>query len=156
MKLDPWYITGISEREAAFTYSIASKKRVNLYFAIRLTHTDALLLKEIKDFFGVGNIYHVKASKLTSNSDNINRTEYYRVTNLNDLAVIVRHFDAYPIHGRKKHLYEIWKNIYLLKQEDNISQNVLWRLVYALSLLTTKNQNSFMKKSFTEKDEQNG
>lgn len=151
MKLDPWYITGISEKDAAFTYSIAGNKRVVLYFTIRLTHADATLLEKVKDFFGVGTIYHVKARRIAKYSGDTKSSECYRVVNSNDLAVIVKHFDTYPLIGKKQKSYEIWKNIYLLNQEDNISQEVLWRLVYALSLLTTKNQSSLMKKFFPEK-----
>ena len=155
MKLTPRYVTGIAEGEAAFTYSISGKCRVSLYFAIRLTHADELLLKKIQDFFGVGTIYHVKSKKSVKSSDYTQASEYYRVVNLDDLFVIIKHFDVYPIQGKKRRAYEIWKSIYFLQQEENVSQAILWRLVYALSLLTTKNQMSLMKKSFYQFYEQN-
>lgn len=51
--LEPWYLTGFSEGEAAFTYSKAGKG-LNLYFAIKSNADERSLIERIRSFFGVG------------------------------------------------------------------------------------------------------
>jgi len=57
---------------------------VYLQFGIRLHIKDNQLLNLIQEYFNVGNI------RLG------NETCLYRVTSLNDLEIIINHFDNYP------------------------------------------------------------
>jgi hypothetical protein len=48
-------------------------------------------LEQIKNYLGVGNIYH---------KDGLNKVQY-RVQSTNDLAKIIEHFDRYPLITQK-------------------------------------------------------
>jgi len=50
------------------------------------------LLKKIKSFFNVGNIYFIGKD---------NTSIQFRVESLSDLVVIINHFDKYPLITKK-------------------------------------------------------
>jgi hypothetical protein len=107
--LDPWYITGFVDGEGSFTYS-RSGNHMELYFAVRLSAKDKLLLEKIQKFFhGIGHIYAVKARGKTK------ECSYYRVTRLGDLKHIIAHFDKYPLNGKKNGYYGIWRKMVEVK-----------------------------------------
>ena len=100
--LNPWYVTGFCDGEAAFTYC-RSGSTFGLYFSIKQREDNRQIIEEIREYFNyVGNIYW---SKGTSSANKINGTKpalYYRVTKINELKRIVMHFDKYPLQSRKK------------------------------------------------------
>ena len=95
MALHPEYVTGFCEGHSTFTYS-RSGRQLAMYFGIRGEG-----LEDLAAFFGVGKIYG---------------GNYYRVTHRDDLAVIVRHFDEYPLRTKKRAAYEIWREMVLAKR----------------------------------------
>ncbi len=144
-QLNPWYITGFCEGEATFTYSRSGFFASNLYFAVKLTKSDANLLKSLQKYFGVGKIYTVKAYAHKNNAGLTKKALYYRVSNLKDLEKIVEHFDKYPLKGQKAKQYQAWKEIFLLKKKNKrgASQKVnkeLENLLKKLSTLSPRNQ----------------
>ena len=136
--LNPWYITGFSEGEATFTYS-RHGKGLGLYFAIKIIAKDSKIIYQIRDFFGVGRIYDVRPRLPRRYSGFTKQAVYYRVTKISDLERIVQHFDKYPLIGKKQASYQIWKKMFLLKQNFRKPDfDRLQELALALSDVTTK------------------
>ena len=96
--MDPNYVTGFSDAAGSFTYS-RSGRQIAMYYSIK--SSDRATLEAIQTYFGgVGSLY----------------AGYYRVTHRDDLAVIVEHFDAYPLRGKKRRSYAIWREMVQLKR----------------------------------------
>ena len=137
--LPPWYITGFCEGGVAFTFS-RHGRGLDLYFAIKLNADDRNLVMQVRDFFGVGNIYKVKSRLPMARSGNTREAVYYRVTKISHLEVVVQHFDKYPLVGKKRSAYQIWKKMFLLKKNfRNPDFDRLQELAFALSDLSSKN-----------------
>jgi hypothetical protein len=69
--------------------------QARLFFQISLHVKDKILLEQIKDFFGVGEIY-------SKTSDSI----IYSVKSIKDLTIIIDHFEKYPLITQKRADYE--------------------------------------------------
>jgi hypothetical protein len=110
-ELDPWYVTGFVEGEGTFTYS-RNGKQLAVYFGIKLSEADEPILEAIQAFFGgIGSIYYIQPRGEAAKG-----SAYYRVCRREQLPVIVKHFDAYPLHGSKLAAYRIWREMVMLKQ----------------------------------------
>jgi hypothetical protein len=111
-QLNPYYITGFTDGEGCFFVGVSpdSKSktgyRVKASFQIGLHLKDLALLKQIQLFFGVG-----KISKLGAES------VQFRVYALEDLKVIIHHFDKYPLLTNKQSDYLLFKEVVSLVQE---------------------------------------
>ena len=100
--LEPWYVTGLAEGAGVFTYS-RTGDTLNLVFALKRRAGDTELLSAVSAFFGgVGRVYG----------------QQLRVTRLSDLSAVVRHFDAHPPRGRTRAVYDVWRQMVLLKSES--------------------------------------
>lgn len=142
ISLDPWFVTGFSDGEAAFTYS---KKgyTLDLYFAIRLREDDSILIHKIRDFFGAGKIYRGKGSPPKKYSGNSKPNLYYRVSNIIDLIKIIKHFDKYPPMSKKIASYRIWREMAILKQKRRYPDlEKLRELSQKLSSINSKSRKS--------------
>lgn len=141
--LDPWYVTGFCDGECAFTYSLQSRG-LSLYFNLKLHERDHPLLRAIRDYFGVGQIYHVKDPRPTAGPK-----VYYRVTDLEELQAIIRHFDRYPPRGWKTHGYAIWRRMVQLKYDHygHPPNEELFELAHQLSRLTRSNATAWLRKA---------
>ena len=90
--LYPWFITGFTDGEGCFTLSVRKNSNLNCgwesyaSFTIGVDKKDKDLLNAIQGYFGVGKV--VKGEK-----------DVYRyvVRRLNDLDVIIGHFNKYPL-----------------------------------------------------------
>lgn len=103
--MDPWFVTGLIEGAGSFTYSRQPGSALTLYFSIKLPQADGALLEDLRDFFGgIGRIY-----------DSGPGARYYRVTRHNELTAVLDHFDRYPLRGRKRAAYAIWRQMVHLK-----------------------------------------
>src|SRR4030042_6920205 len=134
--LDPWYITGFADGEAAFTYSRAGGT-FGLYFAIKQREDNKQIVEEIQEYFNyVGNIYRGKEAENSPNSGFTKPSAYYRVTRIDELKRIVEHFDKYPLQSQKKlEAYKIWRDMVMHKLEHyrGIDYNKLRALAEKLS-----------------------
>ena len=107
-KLEPYFATGLTDAEGSFKISISEKSdlklgwMVTLGFSIQLHVKDLALLEKIKNYFGVGSI-----SKRT----NRNLAEY-QLSSKEDLKIIIKHFDKYPLITQKRADYELWKQVH--------------------------------------------
>ncbi len=113
--LDPWYVTGLSDGDAAFTYS-RSGKQLALYYSLKMTAAERPMLERIQRFFGAGKLYDVVARAPRANSGFTKEALLYRATRRSELAVILAHFDRYPLQSSKALQYRIWREMVLLKQ----------------------------------------
>ena len=141
--LDPWYVTGFCDGEAAFTYSRSSSSGVAVYFALRQRKDNQGVVLSIKKFFkDVGNIYFGKEALPTKNSGHTKENVYFRTTRISDLKHIIDHFDAYPLQSKKKEAYEAWKDLVLHKQKNygNVNKEIIENLAGKLSALNQKSR----------------
>jgi len=142
-KFNPWFITGFSDAEASFIVSIYKtdnlklKWRVTPNFSIHIHIKDIELLKSIRDTFGVG--------KVRQNSIS---TAVFRVDNLQDLQVIVNHFDKYSLIGAKVSDFILFKKCYdLIKQKQHLTQEGLEKIL-ALKCNLNKGLSDELKEAF--------
>ncbi|HOK35190.1 MAG TPA: LAGLIDADG family homing endonuclease [Candidatus Pacearchaeota archaeon] len=113
-KLDPWYVTGLCDGEASFTYSRGSQS-INLYFAIKVSNQDRKLLKDLQNFFSGGKIYNINSALKEKKNKPVS---YYRISKLSELEKIITHFDKYPLQSQKEKSYQIWREIIFLKKKN--------------------------------------
>ncbi len=141
--LNPWYITGFSDGEAAFTYSRAGGTFA-LYFAIKQRDDNRQVVEDIREYFSyVGDIYVQKESSPTKNSGFSKAAAYYRVTRINELKLIIDHFDKYPLQSKKKlEAYNVWREMVIHKLENyrGIDYNKLRGLAEKLSSLNSQSR----------------
>jgi hypothetical protein len=124
-KLNPWFITGFTDAEGSFSVIVLKSNNLKvqwqarLYFQISLHVKDKILLEQIKNFFGVGEIY-------TKTSDSI----IYTVKSIKDLTVIINHFEKYPLITQKWTDYEIFKQAFILiKNKEHLTLGGLNQIV---------------------------
>jgi hypothetical protein len=98
-RLDPWYVTGLTEGEGCFCVAFAFRPRRKLgldalpSFSLSLNERDRYLLWELQAFFGCGGIRE-------SRSDRTFKYESRSVLDLTDF--VIPHFEAYPLRGAKR------------------------------------------------------
>lgn len=141
--LDPWYITGFCDGEAAFTYSRAGGS-FGLYFSIRQREDNRQIIDDIREYFNyVGYIYITKEAPATKNSGFSQRAVYYRVTKISELQRIIEHFDKCPLQSKKKQeAYNIWRQMVIHKLENyrDIDYDTLRALAEKLSRLNAQSR----------------
>ena len=141
--LNPWYITGFSDGEAGFSYSRAGGSFA-LYFGIKQREDNREIVEDIREYFNyVGRIYYNKEAQPTSNSGLTRTSAYFRVTRIDELRVILDHFDKYPLQSKKKlEAYKVWREMVLHKIENyrDADYNKLRVLAEKLSNLNSKSR----------------
>ncbi len=117
--LDPWYISGFCDGEAAFTYSRMGISYA-LYFAIKQREDNRQIVEDIRQYFNyIGKIYVSKESAPTNNSGFSKASAYFRVTRIDELKIVLDHFDKYPLQSNKKQVaYNTWRQMVLYKLEN--------------------------------------
>lgn len=114
--LEPWYVTGLCDGGASFTYS-RSSDHLMLYFSVKMIGGDRHLLESLRAFFGgVGHLHAVKATVPRAHCGYSKEAVLYKVSSRADLVRVVAHFDEYPLKGAKAVSYEIWREMVLLKR----------------------------------------
>jgi hypothetical protein len=121
----PQFITGFVDAEGCWLIKIekypqyTSGYRVQLRFSITLHKKDLKLLNSIKTFFGVGLIYEAKGD-----------TIIYQVTTLNDLQILINHFNKYPLVSKKRADYDLLKQAFeLVSREEHLTVSGLHLLL---------------------------
>lgn len=136
--LNPWYVTGFCDGEAAFTYSRTGGSFA-LYFAVKQRENNKQIIEDIREFFNfTGNIYENKEAGSQKN-DATKAGAYYRVTKIGELKIVLDHFDRYPLQSKKKYAaYQVWREMVLQKLNNyrNVDYNQLNVLAEKLSALT--------------------
>jgi hypothetical protein len=141
--LNPWYITGFADGEAAFTYS-RQGGTLALYFGIKQREDNQQIIEEIQKHFNyIGNIYKGKESTSSFKAGFTKTPSYYRVTRINELKRIIEHFDKYPLQSEKKQeAYNVWREMVMHKFENfrNVDYDKLMALAEKLSHLNTQSR----------------
>lgn len=116
--LHPQFITGFSDAESSFfiTFIKSNKSPIGYYiqlcFQIGLHRKDRILLEMIKSYFMVGNI-------LIKDKDQI----IYQVTSIKDLAVIISHFNRFPLCTKKRADFELFQMAFkLINHKEHLSK----------------------------------
>ena len=138
--LEPWFVTGFCDGEAAFTYS-RSGGSFGLYFSVKQREDNRQIIEAIQQYFNyVGYIYRGKEAGPTKNSGFTKPYAYYRVTRISELKVIVDHFDKYPLQSKKIEVYNVWRQMVMHKSENyrNIDYDTLRTLAEKLSALNSQ------------------
>ena len=130
-KLNPWFVTGFTDAEGNFLINIRPKSNrkngygVELVFRINLHSRDRALLEKFQNFFGVGNLTAISS----------NYAQYW-VGNINDLSVIINHFDNYPLITQKWADYQLFKQaVKLVEQKEHLTSEGLTKLISIKAVL---------------------
>ena len=142
-QLDPWYITGFCDGEAAFTYSRAGGA-FNLYFSLRQREDNRRIVEKIQEFFGyIGNIY-ISTGQSLEREGNFKQQDsaYYRVSKVSELKRVIEHFDKYPLQSKKQNAYLVWRKMAIHKIENfrDTNYNILRELAGQLAKLNQKSR----------------
>lgn len=148
--LDPFYITGLADAESTFTLKIFKQKNgswgLSPVFRIELHDRDSLLLKKVKDFFGVGNL----RENITRSRSNKNFSlSTYSVESTKDfLNVIIPHFYKYPLLTKKAADFILLKEIVeRINRKEHLSSKGLTKII-SIRAAMNYGLSSNMQKSF--------
>lgn len=140
--LHPYYVTGFSDGEGCFFINVRPRPNRNkgyaieLLFKISLSSKDKLLLEKIKDFFGVG--------RLLDQGSSVS----YNVRSLDDLQVVVNHFDKYPLISNKYSDYILFRQVFeLMKQGQHLNAEGLNKIV-SIKAVSNRGLSSSIKMLF--------
>lgn len=129
--LNPYYVSGFTDGEGCFYvgvyahYKYKTGYRVKTIFQIGVHKKDLALLEQIKLFFKIGNI-----TKLGPES------VQFRISGLEDLNVIINHFDNYPLLTRKQSDYLLFKEVIcLMKKGLHLTLKGLKRIISIKKIL---------------------
>lgn len=125
--LNPYFITGFSDAEGCFAIGLTkdSKRKtgwiISLEFVILLHGKDRALLEAIQCFFsGVGSI--VKGGGGNGIA--------YKVRSINDLTIVMDHFDEYPLITQKYSDYKLFKQAFeIVSQKEHLNISGLEKII---------------------------
>ena len=126
--INPWFVTGFTDGEGSFHIQVTKGKEyklrytIRLYYSVNLHKKDIGLLKELKNYFGVGKIY-TKKNKFFF-------VVMFQVNSQKDLVEIIKHFDKYPLITQKRADYELFKQAFkLMERGEHLTQAGLHKIV---------------------------
>ena len=132
--INPWFVTGFSDAEACFTLSvIKSKERkvgwhVYLSFQITLHTKDKALLEQIQSYFGgAGSITRHRSESI-----------HYSIQSVENLIVILNHFDKYPLITQKWADYQLFQQaLMLIQNKERLTIEGLSKIVAIKASMNT-------------------
>ena len=144
LNINPWFLTGFVDGEGCFLISIYKDNRnstgwrVQLWFKIGLHIKDQDILKEIRNYLGVGCL-SVRGSEVF---------EFYAFS-IEDLSVIIDHFDKYPLLTQKAVDFELFKLAFnIVINKEHLTQGGLEKLVAIKASMNRKNLSDGLKSAF--------
>lgn len=144
-KIKPWFVTGFTDAEGCFFVNVVKDNkyktgwRIQLAFSITLHKKDKALLEDIKIYFGEIGSFNTKHGPDTIK---------YLVYSIEDLAVVIHHFDKYPMITEKWADYLLFKMIFnLIDKKEHLTMK---GLLYIISIKASMNKglSSKLKKAF--------
>jgi hypothetical protein len=127
-KIEPYYVTGLTDGDGSFYFSLSKNKEngkwyVNIGFEIVAENNPAnyLMLKEVKNFFnGIGNIIYHKNNNILS----------FTVRSFNDCIIIRNHFENYPLLTYKLVNFILWSQaLDLIISKEHLTLKGLLKLI---------------------------
>lgn len=123
--MNPWFFTGFADAEGSFSVLIQKNLkyktswRIKIIFSIGLHKKDLALLKAIQSTLGVGKIH-------THGKDSFQ----FRVDSIEELQVIVDHFDKYPLKSAKLADFLLFKDCFsIIKSKEHLTEIGLTKIV---------------------------
>ena len=143
--LNPWFITGYTDAEGSFSIKISKPRHdsrfyVNLIFSIcaEQNKPNLILMEKLKEFFGVGFI---------SKSGNM---YLYQVVSHNNLGIIHKHFEQYPLQSTKFIYFKLWcKVLDMILNKKHLTQKGFYQIL-AIKSIFPKGLSSLIKENFTD------
>jgi hypothetical protein len=125
------YIIGLTDGEGTFLVYIWKREkvtqnpRVECYYAIKMREDELPLLKEVKKFFGCGNIYFQKEYR-KNQRDNY-RFQIRKIDELNKKVIPL--FKKNPLHSQKRKDFEIFcKVLNIVNKKGHLNQKGLEKI----------------------------
>lgn len=119
--LDPWFVTGFCDGEAAFTFS-RSGNVFALYFSVSQRNDNREIIEKLQRYFkDIGTIYTRKEQLPSRFSGHTKPNAYFRVCRQEELMCVIDHFDKFPLQGKKKDVYKLWRAMALEKMRYSIN-----------------------------------
>ena len=145
-KLNPFYISGLADGESSFMVSVSQSSDlrvgwlVALCFSMQLHKRDRGLLERMRAYFGVGLI-----SERVSQKDKVD----YRVRSPKELAVVVDHFNKYPLLTQKRADFELFKLVLdLVNRKEHLTPEGLQKIINLRASINT-GLSDIQKSAFT-------
>ncbi len=142
-EIKPQFVSGFIDAEGCFYVGIHKVCKsitgysVKISFQIGLHNKDLFLLEKIKLFFGVGII----------SKDGENYVKY-QVRSIEDLKIIIDHFDKYPLITQKKADFLLFKSVFdLMCSKKHLTKEGLLQIV-ALKASLNKGLSDQLKEAF--------
>ena len=132
--LIPWQVTGLTDGEGSFVYSITKTgkgltgQKISLEFKVtQKTHSEGVLY-ELKEYFGCGNVV-IDNRKTDTKKFHINSLKLL-------LEKVIPHFDEYPCLTSKELNYKDWKKICLImNKKEHLSISGMEEINQIVSLM---------------------
>ena len=125
--MNPWFITGFTDGEGCFYVNIIRNNkyktgwRVQLFFKITLHWRDKALLENIQNYFEGRGIISTKHGE---------ETIQYLIYSIEDLAVVISHFDKYMLITQKCADYLLFKIVFnLIDRKEHLTTEGLFKIV---------------------------
>jgi hypothetical protein len=116
--INPWFLTGFADGEASFIIYTQKTDNTKLgwatwvAFEININDKDIAILKDIKSYLGVGKI-----------NQKSNGSCVYSIRALNEISVLIDHFDKYPLITKKYADYLLFKSAYeIIKNKQHLTK----------------------------------
>ena len=120
LAMNPWFLTGFADGESCFSVNINRNNKYKIGWSVQASFVLVLHKKDLqilysrppaKKYFRVGNVYSRKDD-----------TCVYLVQSIKDLAVIINHFDKYPLITKKQADYLLFKMAFdLIKYKEHLT-----------------------------------
>ena len=116
------YIEGLTEGEGCFYINVRTtdkryqraKTGIETHFYIKLREDELPLLKEIKNYFGCGEVYFQKEKR-----ENHSACYRFEINSQKDIHnMLIPFFDKHPLKSEKKKNYSIFRRIAMMVKED--------------------------------------
>lgn len=134
----PYFITGFADGEGCFCLGLSPTK-VQAIFQINLHAKDRAILEEIKTVLGVGHVSKMGVDSLK-----------YQASSAKDLAIIIEHFDKYPLITQKLADYLLFKQaVELIKRKEHLGVEGFKQLV-AIKASINRGLSDKFKESFPD------
>lgn len=123
--LNPWFLTGFVDGEACFIIKVAKNKEYVLKyqilacFKIKIHKKDRKLLELIQAYFkGVGKIRE-EGNAIT-----------YVVSSVEEVKIIINHFDKYPLITLKQADFELFKMAFkLIQSKEHLTREGVQKII---------------------------
>lgn len=133
-KLTPWQVTGLTDGEGSFVYSISktglTNYKISLEFKVtQKTHSEGILY-ELKEYFQCGNVV-IDNRKTDTKKFHICSLEFI-------LEKVIPHFDLYPCITSKELNYRDWRKIaIMMKHKEHLNNKGIQKILDIVSQMNT-------------------